>query len=33
MKYLTGKDYELCSGCKNAIDNAYVLIKDGFASE
>jgi len=32
-EYLTGKDYELCNSCKRAIDDAYMLIVDGFVSE
>ena len=34
MKYLTGKDYEgICPRCKRAIDDAHMLIVDGFVGE
>ena len=33
ITYLTGKDYELSNSCIRAIDNAHMLIADGFASE
>ena len=34
MEYLTGKDYEgICSGCKQAIDNAHMLIVEGHVGE
>ena len=34
MKFLIGKDYpELCDGCKKAIDDAHMLIVEGFANE
>ena len=34
MDYLTGKDYTwLCDNCQKAIDQAHMLIVDGFASD
>jgi len=33
VEYLTGENYpHLCSKCQSAIDNAHMLIVDGFAS-
>ena len=34
MNYLTGKDYTwLCDNCQKVIDQAHMLIVDGFASD
>ena len=34
MKYLTGKDYTwLCDNCQTVIDQAHMLIVDGFTND
>ena len=34
MKYLTGKDYTwLCDNCQKVIDQAHMLIVDGFTND